>query len=131
MAFADPQSITINAVPYTLPRVGMANASTSNADSGRFAAGDNQEVVLTITQQDNRRRRQAIRVQRTKVAPDALNPTTNNNVSMSVTLVVDSPGTAFMGGFTNAEKKQLVDALVAYLTASSGAQVTKLLNGEV
>jgi hypothetical protein len=45
---------------------------------------------------------------------------------MSVSLAVDVPLT----GFTIAEQKQIVDALTAYLTASSGSKVTQLLGGE-
>jgi len=45
---------------------------------------------------------------------------------MSTYLVVDVPDT----GFTIAEQKQIVDALTAYLTATSGARTTQLLGGE-
>lgn len=45
---------------------------------------------------------------------------------MSTYLVVDTPVT----GYTVAEAKQIVDALTAYLTASTGARVTQLLGGE-
>jgi len=45
---------------------------------------------------------------------------------MSAYLVVDVPIT----GYTIAEQKQIVDALIAYLSASSGAATTKLLGGE-
>jgi hypothetical protein len=45
---------------------------------------------------------------------------------MSVYVVVDVPPQ----GYTITEQKYVVDALVAYLTASSGAKVTQLLGGE-
>jgi len=45
---------------------------------------------------------------------------------MSSYLVVDTP----VNGYTVAEAKAVVDALVAYLTASSGAKVAQLLGGE-
>jgi hypothetical protein len=51
----------------------------------------------------------------------------NQSYSTSVYLVVDAP----LVGYTIAEQKQIVDALVAYLTASSGARVTQLLGGEI
>jgi hypothetical protein len=41
-------------------------------------------------------------------------------------VVVDTP----VNGFTVTEQKYLVDALSAYLAASSGAKVTQLLGGE-
>jgi hypothetical protein len=45
---------------------------------------------------------------------------------MSTYIVCDVPAT----GYTIAEQKDIVDALVKYLTASTGANVTKLLGGE-
>jgi hypothetical protein len=45
---------------------------------------------------------------------------------MSVYVVVDVP----IQGYTVVEQKQIVDALTAYLTASTGARVTQLLGGE-
>jgi hypothetical protein len=45
---------------------------------------------------------------------------------MSCYIVVDVPPT----GYTVVEQKQIVDALTAYLTASSGARATQLLGGE-
>jgi hypothetical protein len=45
---------------------------------------------------------------------------------MSAYLVIDVPKV----GYTIAEQKQIVDALTAYLTASTGAKVTQLLGGE-
>jgi hypothetical protein len=45
---------------------------------------------------------------------------------MSAYLVVNTPKV----GYTVAEAKAVVDALVAYLAASSGARVTQLLGGE-
>lgn len=125
MAFADPQSLTINAVPFTLPRV-----SNTDDGSGRFQSSDS-SVVMTISSSDKRRNRRAIRVQWNKRTPDALNPTNNVDVSMSVTLVVDSPSSRAAGVFTPAEQKQIVDALTAYLTASAGARAAQLIGGEI
>jgi hypothetical protein len=45
---------------------------------------------------------------------------------MSTYLVIGHPVT----GLTNAEIKQVVDGLAAYLTASSGAKVTSVIGGE-
>ena len=121
MAFTDPQTLTVNAVPNTLPRVSIGEAK------GVFRKDDG-NLTLQITSNKNARRvRQAFRVEHRKVAPDPLMPSTNSPFSMSVTLVVDTP----IDGYSLAEKKQLVDALTAYLTASSGARVTQLLGGEI
>jgi hypothetical protein len=45
---------------------------------------------------------------------------------MSTYIVADVPVT----GFSVTEQKQIVDALVAWLSASSGANITRLLGGE-
>jgi hypothetical protein len=45
---------------------------------------------------------------------------------MTSYLVIDTPVT----GYTVAEAKAIVDGLMGYLTASSGAATTKLLGGE-
>lgn len=124
MAFADPQSVTINAVAQSLPRTGLTS------EVGTFEKDDS-SVSLVISKALGRRYRQSIRLNHRKVVPDSLYPDTNKDVSMSVTLVVDSPTASSGAGYTIAEKKQIVDALTAYLTASSGAKVTQLLGGEI
>lgn len=121
MAFADPQTVTINAIANTLPRVGLSD------NRGIFRKDDG-TVALQVTSTDNgKRARMAIRLDHKKVAPDPLMPAVNVPFSTSVTLVVDTPTV----GYTLTEKKWLVDALVAYLSASSGARTTQLLGGEI
>lgn len=119
MAFADPQSVTINAIAKSLPR------TSSGPDSGAFTKDDG-EVKLSISHAYNKRNRRLIRLDHTKTVTDLLDPTILTPYAMSVHLVVESPKI----GYTVAEQKQIVDALVAYLTASSGARVTQLLGGE-
>lgn len=118
MAFADPQSVTINSVAQSLPRV------SSGKDTGTFRKDDS-TVQLTVSHTYGRRTRRLIKIDHSKIAPDVF---TSDNVkyNMSVHLVVDAPPT----GYTVAEQKQIVDALTAYLTASSGARATQLLGGE-
>lgn len=118
MALTDPQSITINGVTTSLPRVTSGNysASYSNSDG---------TIIQKVSHVLGRRNRRMIRVDHRKVAAD---PLTSNNVecSMSVYMVVDAP----KSGYSVAEQKQIVDALIASLTATSGALTTKLLGGE-
>lgn len=118
MAFADPQSVTINAVANTLPRI------SSGVNSGAFRK-DDATVSLSVSHTYGKRTRRQIRLDHKKIAPDVF---TSDNVehSMSVYLVADVPA----NGYTVAEQKQIVDALTAYLTASSGAKATQLLGGE-
>lgn len=121
MAFADPQSITINAVANSLPRVG------SGVGVGTFAK-DDQTVILNIAQRKTQKGRMQsrARVDHKKIAPDPFNGALNASYGLSVTLVVDHE----MSGYTITEKKQVVDGVLAYLTASSGANILRLLGGE-
>lgn len=119
MSYSDPQTITINAVATTLPRV------SSGVNSGVFSKDDG-NVKLTVSHAYGKRARRTIRVDFRKVAADPLSTGYNKEYSMSTYIVVDQPTV----GFSNAEVKQIVDALTGYLTASSGARVTQLLGGE-
>lgn len=119
MAFADPQTITINAVAQTLPR------TSSGVSSGIFTKDDG-TVKETVSHAFNKRTRHSLRVDFQKIAPNPLISAQNILYQMSAYLVVDVPVT----GFTIAEQKQVVDGLTLYLTASSGARVTQLLGGE-
>jgi hypothetical protein len=119
MAFADPQSVTINSVAQTLPRI------SSGVNAGAFQKDDT-TVKLSVSHQYGSRSRRVIRLDHSKIAADPLVASTNVRLSMATYLVVETPAT----GYTIAEAKQVVDALVAYLTASTGAKVTQLLGGE-
>lgn len=116
---ADPQSVTINAVANSLPAVGRGvNSSTYQKDDGL--------VSLAISHTYSKRTRRTVRLNHSKIAADPLVSSQNIKYSMSCYLVIDTPIT----GYTVAEAKQIVDALTAYLTASSGAKVTSVLGGE-
>lgn len=119
MAFADPQSVTINAVANSLPRTSSGNLS------GGFTKDDGL-VSLSISHSLGKRNRRVIKLTHSKIAADPLLAGINVKASTSVHMVVDAPET----GYTLAEVKQIVDALTGYLTASSGANVTKILGGE-
>lgn len=120
MAFADPQSVTINAVANSLPRT-----SNGPGPAGAFRKDDG-NVELLVSHAYGSRTRRTVRLNHRKVATDPFNSSLNAQYSMSVYLVVDHP----VVGYTNVEQKQIVDALTAYLTASTGARVTQLLGGE-
>lgn len=120
MALSDPQSITINAVANSLPRVSTENgSSTYSKDDGT--------ISLLVSQQPGRavsRRRAGVRS--TKFTSDPFTPAVNQKVTFGVDLVVNVP----VAGFTLTEQKQIVDGFLAWCTASSGANITKLLGGE-
>lgn len=119
MAFADPQSVTINAVANSLPR------TSNGVNSGVFTKDDG-NVKLSVSHAYGKRTRDTIRLDHRKIAADPLISSQNILYSMSVYMVIDRPIT----GYTVAEAKQIVDGLTAYLTASSGARATQLLGGE-
>lgn len=118
MAFADPQSVTVNAVAQTMPRI------SSGVNTGKFQK-DDASYALSVSHNYGKRTRRQIRLDNKKIAPDVF---TSDNVeySSSVYLVIDAPTI----GYTNAELKLIVDGFLAYLTASSGAKITQLLGGE-
>ncbi len=83
-------------------------------------------VKLGVSHSYGKRTRRSIRLDHSKIAADPLISAVNIKYSMSAYLVVDVPVT----GYTVAEAKAIVDALIAYLSASTGAKVTQLLGGE-
>jgi len=119
MAFADPQSITINAVAISLPRTG------SGINQGTFTSAD-ANTKETISHTYGNRTRRVLRFDQSKIAADPLVSAQNIKYSMSAYLVVDLPVT----GFTVAEAKQVLDGMMTYLTASTGAKLTQLLGCE-
>lgn len=119
MSFADPQSVTVNAVAISLPR------TSSGVNSGTFTSSDG-ATRLSVSHAYGKRTRRTIRLDSSKITSDPLLPTQNVKVSDSVYLVIDTP----VAGFTNTEIKQHVDGFLAALTASSGAKITQLLGGE-
>jgi hypothetical protein len=119
MAFSDPQSVTVNSVAQSLARVSTGeNASSYRKDDGSYR--------MTVRHSYGKRNRSNIRLDFVKVAADPFTPSINKEINVNVGLTIDRPA----AGFTNTEIKYVVDALTAYLAASSGAKVTQLLGGE-
>lgn len=116
---ADPQSVTINGVTTSLPKV------SSGDNKGKFTSNDGL-VGLDVAHTYARRTRRVYRMNHQKVAPDPLISSTNIIHNMACYLVVDVPKT----GYTVAEQKQIVDGLLAHLQAATGANITKFLGGE-
>lgn len=116
---SDPQSMTINAVAKSLPRV------VAGVNTGGFSMDDG-TLKLNISHTYGKRTRRMVRVDFSKIAADPLVSAQNIKYSMSTYLVFDTPIT----GFTVAEAKQVIDGFLAYMSASSGAVITKVLGGE-
>lgn len=120
MAYADPQSVTVNSVAQSLKRTSFGT------NSGVFKTNDG-NYTLTASHQYGKRTRRALKLDNRKIAADPLVSAQNILYSAGITLVVDLPVT----GYTVAELKLIVDGFLVYLAASSGAAVTSLLGGEV
>lgn len=119
MAFADPQSLTIVGTAYSFPRTGLG------IDLGVFK-NSTFNYKLSISHAINKRVRRAVRLDHQKNAADPLFPATNKPYNMAAYLVIDTP----LFGYSDAEVKGVTDALTLWLSTSSGANVTKLLQGE-
>lgn len=119
MALADPQSITINAIANSLPRVGSGDGS------GTFRKDDT-TLELLSSHKTGSRMRHTVRINHSKVAVDPLVPTVNRPYSMSATLTIDTP----IVGYSLTEQRQTVEGFLAWFTASSSANLIKTLGGE-
>lgn len=120
MAFADPQSITIDGTAITLPR-------TDFDPEGVFTSNDG-TVELKVWHQRTKsgRFRRYYKVSHNKLAADPYVAGANKPVSMSVQLTVDLPSQ----GYLVADSKKIVESALAVLTASTGAKLTQFLGGE-
>lgn len=115
--FADPQTVTINAVAQTLAAISREpKSSTYREDVGEY------ELVISH-QENSKRNRRVVRLNRKTTSADPYIPAQNVDVSHSVYLVIDAP----IAGFTNTQIDQDVAGLVAWLTS---ANVLKVLGGE-
>ena len=115
--FADPQSVTVNAVAKSLPAI----SRDENQSVYRQANGD-YELVIARTF-GGKRNRFNVRLNAKKIAADPLSSANNLEYRMSTYLVVDAPPV----GYTNGELKDIVLGLADWLTS---ANVLAVLGGE-
>jgi hypothetical protein len=117
---ADPQSVAFPTLgTKSLPAISRGeNASAYQSADGL--------QVLQISHQYGKRTRRAFKISVSKIAADPLISAQNIKYSASVTLVIDQPIT----GYTPAELLDVVQGLVANLSASTYANTTKVLGGE-
>lgn len=116
--FADPQSITVNAVAVSLPRV-SGGTGTSNS----YRSTDRSEE-LVLARQDGNRIRTTARINFRKVAADPFQPSINQEYTGSAYVVLDAPKV----GYTNTELKYQLQALRGWLI---DANIDKILGGEI
>lgn len=116
MAFADPQSVTVNAVAQSLANIErLAQASSYRKDDGTY--------TLRVQHAEGKRNRRTVRLDFQKVAADPFEPALNQKFTGSVYAVIDVPVT----GWTNTEIKDIVLGLTGWMTS---ANVLKVLGGE-
>lgn len=120
MAFADPQSITISGVASSLPRTG------SGIGVGGFASNDSSLVMDVRHAPSRTRTSRTIGVTIKKYVSDPLRPADNVPVQATIRLVVNQP----IQGFTPADLSAAIVGFLNNLTASSNANIGKLLGGE-
>lgn len=117
MALADPQTVTINAVPKTCARV------EGSGTKSIYRTAD-EAVTLTVSHQKtkNARTRRMIRLDQRVVASDPLT-SENEYKDLGVYLVIDQPDY----GFSDTEIDYAVQALNTHLDSTLNA---KVLGGE-
>ncbi len=116
--FSDPQTVTISGSAKTLNR-------TSNTEGGSKYATSDRAHQVSITHVYGRRHRHTIRLQVDTLTANPLIAGANVTQSMTAYLTVDVPP-----GYDAATAKAVLDGFLANLTATSGANLTKLVGGE-
>jgi hypothetical protein len=116
--FSDPQSVTISGSAISLPR------TSSGVNAGTYSSADS-AVKMTVSSQYGKRNRRTVRLEHSKIAADPLT-SANTKYSMTTYVVFDTPPV----GYTVAEAQAVIAGFTAWLTASTGANVAKVLGGE-
>jgi len=120
MAFADPQTITIAATPYTLARVSVVD------NSSRYQKDDGTAKLTASHRPGKTRTQSTLRFDFTKTAADPLLAGVNRTETVSFFLNEDAPNV----GFSITERKDIAQAVMTAVNASSGALLVKWLGGE-
>lgn len=116
--FTDPQPVTISGAAKSLAR------TSSTENGGKFATPDRLHR-MSVSHSYGKRQRHTIRLE---VDSTTANPLVSGSYiasSMTVYLVADLPN-----GYDTVAAKAVIDGFLANLTASTGANVTKLVGGE-
>lgn len=120
MAYTDPQSITVDAVPYSLPRV------ITGTTVGRFVSADALRELTIDPRGTAKRRRNVGRFFTKRTVVDPLGSGLSTQVQSMVSVTIDRP----LSGVTDAEIEKDLLGYIAWLTASSNANLKKLIAGE-
>lgn len=117
--FADPQSITINAVAKSFPRMG------ADLDHGSFRTVDG-EYNLDISHVYGKRTRRTARLDYKVLSPDVYDPSIYSPQSASCYMVMDLPTV----GISRAQAGYIAGGFYNWLATSSFAALNKFLDGE-
>lgn len=116
MAFTDPQTLTINAVPFELNKVRV------EAQKSVYSTAE-EDVKMTISHQESKNRtRRMVRIDNRVVAANPLT-SVNEFKTAGVYLVIDEPEY----GFADGDLDNVVQAFKAWLTTEN---VTKVLSSQ-
>jgi hypothetical protein len=117
--FADPQVVTVDTIPLSLPRTG------ADLDSGSFRSQDSAWELL-VSHAYGKRVRRTARFNHKFLAADVMDSSLNVPYAFSTYVVTDAPTV----GVTFNQQKVDVAGLLTWLTASSNANLIKFLGGE-
>lgn len=117
--FADPLVITVNAIAKSLTRTGYPAP-----DSTAYSTAD-RAYRFTVAHSYGRRTRRMAKLVHDTLTANPLVSGSFVNSTVSIHTVVDAPP-----GYDVTLLKQDVDGYFAMMTASSGANIAKLLGGE-
>jgi len=120
MAFTDPQTVTVDAVPYALPRV------LTGTTVGRFVSADALREVTIDPRGTAARRRNVGRFYVKRNVLDPLGSGLSTQVQSMVSVTIDRP----KSGVTDAEVEKDILGYIAWLTAGTNANLKKLIAGE-
>lgn len=115
---ADPQSIT--------PSVGAKSAARvlTGTSLGRFSSSDS-SVTLEVQTAPGARIRTVARLVENKISPDPLTAV-NARVGQTIALTINRP----VDGFSEADVLASVKGFIGWLTASTDANLKKIIAGE-
>lgn len=116
MAFADPQTVTVDAVEISLPRVGSA------INMGSFRSSD-QKYQLDIRHQSGTKERHNVKFSFADIVSNPLVPSQNYVVSSTVNMTVEHP----RNGMSASSISELAEAVAAWATPTN---IGKLIGGE-
>lgn len=124
MSYADPQSITVGANTYSLPRI-----STGPGQRSSYEFHDaTEKITLTASHLLGKRTRRVLRLDHLYFAQTDAYTDLTKDIGGSIYTVFDFPTST--GPYIASYVKELWDGFDAACNASSDALIVKLLNGE-